>query len=350
MPLAAGLIMVAWVLALGEPGRGPEATPPPVAVPPWSGPPTVDTPGVLADGANYTPRLYLDPQTSVGVATAADGAARIIVARASGGFTELRSRPGQDRMQVSGFAADGDTLVWMETTARQSGGSVTTLWRTSLAGQTPPVQVTTNVGETSFYGQSAEVLIVDGRIQWTSLVTGEPPRTEVRSVAITGGQVSTRRIDGEFLLSTTPWAVSVPAGPGSPVTLLNLTSDERLTVTTATDEAAVCDPVWCRVSVTGESGLIGVDVMRPDGSDRQRVADSKVTPVIGAATLLGRYLPLAIDRADGVGLTLYDLTTGTSQLIAPRAGNVAGRGGILWWSTGVGSELTWHALDLSRLP
>jgi hypothetical protein len=65
--------------------------------------------------------------------------------------------------------------------------------------------------------------------------------------------------------------------------------------------------------------------------------------------LLDRFVPLATDRADGVGLNLYDLTTGTTQLVAPRATNVAGRGTILWWSTGLGADLTWHALDLARL-
>ncbi len=115
------------------------------------------------------------------------------------------------------------------------------------------------------------------------------------------------------------------------------------------NEAVVCSPVWCRISVTGEGGLVGIDIMRPDGSQRQRIAGPEASPTIGGAALQDRYIPLATNRADGVGLSVYDLTTGQIQLIAPRGASVGGRGSILWWSTGVGAGLIWHALDLSRL-
>jgi len=76
--------MVVWALALREPVRE-TATPTDTMTPTWDGPATVDIPGVLDDGATYSPRLFLDPQTSVGVATAQDGAVRVILARAPGG-------------------------------------------------------------------------------------------------------------------------------------------------------------------------------------------------------------------------------------------------------------------------
>jgi hypothetical protein len=166
---------------------------------------------------------------------------------------------------------------------------------------------------------------------------------------MTGGQVSSRRVDGEYLLTSTPWATTLPGGPGSAVTLLNLVTNERRTVQPGPDEVAVCDATWCRVTVTGSGGLLGIDLMHPDGADRRRIAGPEGTPTGGDVTLLGRYVPLAIDRADGVGLSVYDLTTGQTQVVAQRAANVGGRGGVLWWSTGVGPETTWHALDLSGL-
>lgn len=346
MPLVAGLAVVAWALALGEPTRSPEATPTPISVVPTWTAPTVDVPGVLADGATYAPRLYLTPDTSVGVATGADGAVRVILARAAGSFTELRSLPATENAQVNGFAVEGDTLVWMESTTRDGATPTTTLWRATWSASTSPVPVTADTGAPSFAGFATDVVIGGGTVYWTALGGSG---TQVRSVPVTGGQVAIRSIEGEYRLTAWPWVVTATAGPGSPVTLINLDTEERVDVSPEDGEAAVCDPVWCRVSVLGEAGLIAIDVMRPDRSQRRRIAEEKATPTIGDATLLDRYVPLAVDRADGVGLSLYDLTTGVSRVVATRAANIAGRGGILWWSTGSGPDLTWHSLDLAAL-
>jgi hypothetical protein len=134
------------------------------------------------------------------------------------------------------------------------------------------------------------------------------------------------------------------------VKLYNPDTGVTVPVVTGPGDAAVCDPTWCRVTVTGAGGLLGIDMMHPDGSGRQRIAGSTSTPTVADPTLLGRYVPLATDRPDGVGLELYDLTSGHTVLLAEHTGNVAGRGGVLWWSTGLGSALTWHALDLATLP
>ena len=90
--------------------------------------------------------------------------------------------------------------------------------------------------------------------------------------------------------------------------------------------------------------------MRPDSSERRRIAGPEATPTAADTTLLGRYVPLATELTDGVGLSIYDVTNDETLLVAQRAANVGGRGAVLWWSTGLGSQLTWHALDLSRLP
>jgi hypothetical protein len=344
VPLVAGLAMVVWALALGEPARPPAATQSPIVVPTWSGPDTVDLSGALVDGSAYTPRLYVAADTSVGVAVAADGSLRVVLARSPGSFTELHARPAADAAQVGGFAIAGDTVVWMETTTRGSS-----LWRASLAAGGPAAQVTTDTGEISFSGLPTEVQLRDGEVRWTARASGSTPRTELRSVQVTGGRVSWDRVDGELLLSAPPWAVSVPGGPGSPVVLRNLDTDETTTLTPAPNEAATCSPTWCRNPVPGTAGLAGVDILRPDGTDRRTVAGPEATPTAADAVLLDRYVPLAIDRDDGVGLSVYDIDSGKLRQVALRAADVGGRGGILWWSTGLGTQLTWHALDLSRL-
>jgi hypothetical protein len=349
LPLVAGLAVAGWALTLGEPSRGPEEAQLPIAVPTWSAPATVDVPGVLADGATYAPRLYLDPETSVGVATGEDGSVRVILARAAGSFTELRRLGADENAQVNGFAVEGDTLVWMESTTRTGATPATTLWRSSWRGDTAPVQVTPDTGAPSFAGFATDVVISGGTVSWTSLALDGSGATQVRSVPVTGGQVTVLPLDGEFRLTVPPWAVTAVAGPGRPVTLINLETGEEIDANPGDNGALVCDPVWCRVAVTGDAGLAGIDLMHPDGSQRRRVAGPEATPTIGDATLLDRYVPLAVDRAEGVGLSLHDLTTGQTQLVAVHASNVAGRGGILWWSTGTGAQLTWHSLDLSAL-
>jgi len=349
--LVVGMASVAWALALGEPARAPQAAAVPINVAPtWTAPPTVDVPGVLADGATYAPRLYLTADTSVGIATGADGAVRVILARASGSFTELRNLSATENAQVNGFAVEDDTLVWMESTTGGGGEPTSTLWRTTWSADVSPAPVTSDTGSPSFTGFATDVVVSGGAVSWTSLPLSGSGATQVRSVPLAGGEVSVQDLGGEYRLSVPPWAVTAVSGPGHPVTLLNLATGEQIAVTTGSAEAAVCDPAWCRVTVTGSGGLVGIDVMRPDGSQRSRVGGPEATPTIGDATLLDRYVPLAVDREDGVGLNLVDLITGETQLVAARATNVAGREGFVWWSTGAGSELTWHALDLTRLP
>ena len=347
LPLVVGLAVVGWALALGEPARPPQPASVPISVVPTWTAPTVDIPGVLADRATYAPRLYLTPETSVGIATSADGAVRVILARATGSFTELRNLPASENALVNGFAAEGDTLVWMESTTRDGVAPATTLWRAAWGADTPPVRVTADTGAPSFTGYATDVVISGATVSWTALVSGS---TQVRSVPVTGGEVNVRPLDGEYRLSAPPWVVTAGAGPGQPVRLVNLDTGERIDVRTEPTEAAFCDPVWCRISVTGDAGLAGIDVMHPDGSQRRRLTGPEATPPIGDATLLDRYVPLAVDRADGVGLSIADLSTGQTRLVADHATNISGRGGIVWWSTGNGPQLTWHALDLTLLP
>jgi hypothetical protein len=349
--LAVALVAIGYALTLGDPAPVPTPASSPFAtvVPTWHGPTPVDVRGLLADGATYTPRVFLSGTISAGVATAPDGTVQVVLDTAGGSATELRRLAPADHAQVNGFAVGGDTLVWMETVARTGAAPVTTLWRTTWKSAAKPVSVTTNTGAVNFFGLQSDVVVQDGKAYWTAVGPGAAT-TEVRSVPLTGGTVTTRRLTGEYAMSGWPWVVSVTGGKGNPVLLHDLNTDTVVTVTTAATELPVCGPTWCRVSVTNESGLVGIDVMHPDGSARRRIAGPEATPTIADATLLDRYVPLITDRGAGrIGLSLFDLTTANTDLVAIEVANVQGRDGVLWWSTGVGSALVWHAVDLRAI-
>ncbi len=350
--LAAVVGLVVLLLTLRDPARQPDPGSSPLAVAPtWAGPKPVDVSGMLSDGATYVPRLFLTAETSVGIATSADGTVRVMLANPPGTFTELRRLNASDSPQINGFAVGGDALVWMESVARSGGVLTTTLWRTAWRTGARPTEVTTNTGDATFYGLESDVVIADATVTWTAIAPGPSNETEVRSVALTGGQVSIKRLPGEYGLSSPPWVVTVPTGTGGAVTLVNLTTNAATTVTTGPTEAAACSPTWCRMAVTSDAALVGIELMRPDGSDRRKIAGGEATPTIADPTLLDRWVPLATDRGDGgVGLSIYDLESGKTDLVTPNAANVQGRNGVLWWSTGAGTTLTWHAVDLRQIP
>ena len=46
---------------------------------------------------------------------------------------------------------------------------------------------------------------------------------------------------------------------------------------------------------------------------------------------------------------LYDIKAARLVVVADAVGQVAGRQGVLWWSTGGPQTITWHSLDLTTL-
>jgi hypothetical protein len=168
---------------------------------------------------------------------------------------------------------------------------------------------------------------------------------------MTGGTVAIQRLPGQYALLTPPWAVTLSASRGQPLEMVNLSTNQRVKVTTNVSEVATCSPTWCRMLVVNVDTLVRIDLQRPDGSQRRRIAGSEATPTITDVAILDRYVPLKTDRTGGgpvseVGLSLYDITTDRTDLVATGVANVQARAGILWWSTGLGDDLTWHAIDL----
>jgi hypothetical protein len=354
--LLVALVAVVRLLTLPDPGRAPADAPegPPLAVvPTWTGPRPVDTPGTLADGAEYLPRLYLSPETSVGIAASSDGeSVRVVIREAGGRSTELHRIDAADHPEFDGFAVSADTVVWAETLSPSDQPVATTIWRTNWRTQSRPAAVTDDTGAANFYGGQYDIVVRSGRAYWVAFAPGEKVVTEVRSVRLTGGPVTVTELDGEFALSTWPWAVSASPGRGTPVQLANLTDGKRVAVPTQVGEVAACGPAWCRMSVLNGDQMVRMDLQRVDGSDRRRIAGSEATPTIADVAVLDRFIPLATDRGDGqpgVGLSLYDITTGRTDLVAVDAASIQARNGMLWWSTGTGVDLRWHAVDLRTL-
>jgi hypothetical protein len=351
--LLGAMVVVALALTLPEPARNQApVVGPRLAVPTWSGPEPVNSAGTLADGAAYTPRVYLTAETSAGVAASPDGSFHRVLLRSPGErVTELRRVAAAELPQFDGFAADDDTLVWAESVSGAGAPVRTTLWRSAWRAGGKATQITADTGEATFFGGAYDLVVRAGRVWWVSAAPDNV--TEIRSVALGGGPMAIKRLNGQYVLTAAPWAVSLGGGRGTPVELVNLDSDQRVKVPTNAAEIATCGPIWCRMAVVGEAdALVRLDLQRPDGSQRRRIAGNEATPTIAEVALLDRFVPLKIDAGSAPGaadLSLVDVASGRTDLVATGVANVQGRDGVLWWSTGAGADLVWHAIDLRTL-
>jgi hypothetical protein len=351
--VAAGAVAVAAVvLAVILLWPGHESTPdhesagPPALT--WSGPAPRSFSGQLSDGTAYQPRLFLTANDSVGVALTPDGSAWRVLARVNGAVAELRRVPASDAPQFDGFAVSGDTVVWAESATKAGADVRTTLYRSNWRTGAKAVAITPNTGDPSFSGSAYDLVVRDGKVYWAAPAAGSG--TEIRSVALTGGTVAATRLDGAFELSAAPWVVTGGAAQGKPVELVNLTTNQKVTVSVAASETATCGPTWCRIAVLGEGGLVRLDLEHPDGSQRRRIAGPEATPTIDQVALLDRFVPLKTDLPNGgAGLSLYDIDNGRTSLVAIGVANIAAAGALLWWSTGSGTSVAWSALDLSAV-
>jgi hypothetical protein len=351
--LLVAVVAVVRLLTLPEPPHAAvaETELPLTVVPNWTGPAAVTVPGRLADGTAYSPRIFLTAQDSVGIAETPDNAFwRVLLLGEGGRITELRRVAVAELPQFDGFAADGDTLVWAESVSKAGADLRTTLWRGNWRTGVKAVAITSNTGEASFLNREFDLVIAAGRVSWAAVGAGE--QTEVRSVALAGGQVSIQRLAGQYALTGVGWAVSMSGGRGSSVDLINLGTNEVVKVGTGAAEIATCNPRWCRMAILGANNeLVRIDLQHTDGSARRRIAGNEATPTITDVAMLDRFVPLKTDRGAGgpaseAGLSIYDTTTDRTDLVASGVANVQGYGGMLWWSTGTGDDLLWHALDL----
>jgi hypothetical protein len=350
--LAAGGTLIALPSAAPGPPREPETL---TVDQVWPTARPVDIPGDLPDGPAYNPVFFIDTRVSLGTAPSPNGThLRLVLRSADGALRELRRLPIAGNPQYGGFTMSGDEVAWAESTTDDNGKGRTEMWLADLKSDLPPRRLATDTGDVVFFNSRYDMLINGGRLYWAAVAPTEQAATEVRSVALTGGRVSVRTEPGAWALSAWPWLVSAGSGQSGPVQLRNPDARKLIEVDTTSTELATCSPVWCRVLVLAGEGPTRIDVMRPDGGDRQRMAGGTASAAVTDVALLDRFevLSLASPTNTAVGtqqLLLYDVTRKRGVLVADGVGAVQCRGGVLWWSTGDDENLAWHALDLRTL-
>lgn len=341
-------------MALPAPERAPDG--PLTLATAWPKARVVDSPALLTDGAVFTPLHYLDAATAVGTAPSQDRTAvRLLLRGADGTVRQLRSLPERLAPQFGGFVASGDDLVWAESTTSLDGRGVTQIQRASWRAPGAPAALTTDTGDAVFFNSQYDLVVADGAVHWVAAARTSTPVTEVRSVPLTGGTVTVRRVDGAYALSAWPWLVSAGSGQTGPVSLRDLRSGTTVAVAAQPTELVSCSATWCRVLVlSGGAGPARMELMRPDGVERQKVAAGQVSASVPDVAVLDRFEVLSQSGSDGSPtssqrLMLYDIAKRRTVPVATGVGTVQCRSGLLWWSTGDNEALTWHTLDLHTL-
>ena len=334
------------VLLLAPPGDKSSSVTPLTAGLAWPRAQRGSLPATLPDGSAYTPAWFLDASTSIGTALSRDGAfLRLLIRRPDGSQRQLRRLPVRGNPSFSAITAGGDVAVWAE----GDGDLRPQLWAVDLRDGRPPRRLTADMGEARFYLSEYDLVIADGRVRWVAAAGGNEA-TEVRSVALTGGAVRLERQPGTWQLSAWPWMVDgVTSGAGA-TTLKNLVTGGSLAVRADPRAVTNCGPLWCRaVSLTEEGTRL--DLMRPDGTSRHKIAEGPMETVTADVGVLGRFEVYAetggnADFSGNVRLMIYDIAGRRTVQISPDAANVGYRGGVLWWSTGTAEVFLRHSLDL----
>jgi hypothetical protein len=361
--LAAGGLLI----LLPRPGPAPAsplvvgtatATPPVALATVWPSARTATDDGRLDDGTRFTPRAYIDLDTAVGTAPTADGSAIRILLRRASGVTELRRVARNVTPEIGGFAVSGDTLVWGELTYPPGVDQLTQLWRLDWRSNDPPVLLTSDGGYAVFYQTQFDVEIVADVVYWVANDFAGLAATQVRSIPLTGGSVTVLRKElGTYALSAWPWMVTPYSGRLDPARMVNIETGQQILVPHEPGELVRCTPTWCRAGITGNVKLVRIDLERPDGSDRRRIAGSEATPILNDVALLDRFEVLVTDgdatpgpgRPPGQRIVLYDIKSQQTVLLDTGVSAAATNGGLLWWSTGEEGSASWTVLDLRDL-
>ncbi|MEU4158967.1 hypothetical protein [Actinoplanes sp. NPDC026670] len=288
------------------------------------------------------PLLFLDATTAVGQVTDGDFV-RLLVEK-DGIARELRRLPAADDPRFEAMTVSGDELIWAES----SGSRPVEIWAVRRDGGDARL-VTADTGNTLFYGNQYDLVVDGGRVHW---VAGEGDKTtQIRSVALTGGKVDVREEPGRWSLSAWPWLTDDTGAQSGQVRMLQMTTRRELRVPFSGAEWGMCAPTWCRVMVMNGEGLARIDVMRPDGADRRRVAGPGTQAAVSDVAVLDRFEILSepgpdFDLTGTAGLVVHDLTTGRTVTLSAAADLAATKDGVLWWSTGTQETAVWHTLDL----
>jgi hypothetical protein len=325
----------------------------------WPTAQQAELPGYLPDGPTFNPVFLLDARTAVGTAADPGGThLRLVLRVADGTVRQLRRLPIDSNPQFTGFTADGDQLAWAET----AQGGRTRMWAADLRTTAPARELTADTGKALFFDSQYDMVIAGGRLHWTAAAAvaaadaaaaadEKEPRTEVRSVALSGGAVDVRTEPGTWALSAWPWLVDGFAEQSGTTLLRNMVTLRDTRVRSSGNESVTCSPRWCRVMVTVGDGLARIDVMHPDGTARKRITGAAATAAVTDVAVLDRFEVLSeagpdTDLTGAARLLVYDLATNRTIDVAGQATGALCRGGVLWWSTGDQDTTVWHTIDL----
>jgi hypothetical protein len=348
LAVALGVVGVALALPSPQPAKPPVAPKALRLADVWPGAKPVTIPGTLPTGASYQPSVVIDPTTSIGVANGADAATTSLVIRAGEAVHTLREMNNERGEALAAVTVADGRIYWAETAETGTGTGQTTVWRADLDGGAAR-RLVSDPGLIYSRDSAYDLQVVDGSVHW---VASDGERGDVRSVPVDGGPVRVRALARPFGLTTWPWATSSTSGDPGDAELLNLVSGERRRAPGGPEEFLSCSPQWCRVTTLIDDGQnIAYGIRRADGSDERELAD---TPMNVDVALTNRFELLASEPSDSVRpyqrLSLYDLTTGRSVVVADAlTGPVGDHGDYLWWSTGDNETLQWHVLDLRQL-
>lgn len=304
-------------------------------------------PANLSDGPAYKPVMFLDARTSIGTAATPDGAyVRLVLRNTDGSVRELRRLPMDDSPLYDNVTVSGDDLAWGEVTQGR-----TRLWTVNLRGGTPARQLTADTGRPLFYGSQYDLVIADGRLHWAVAGQSDRTETEIRSVPLTGGTVQMRTESGRWALTAWPWLVDRATDSTGTGLLRNMSTKRETAVAAVARHRLRCTPTWCRAVAVFPDGNVRIDVLRPDGTGRQRVSRGTTSAPLTDVALLDRFEILSepgpdADLTGNAKLLCYDISTQRTVDISPDAGNVGYRNGVLWWSTGLRDDIVWHSIDL----
>jgi hypothetical protein len=317
----------------------------------WPGVPRADLAATLPDGPLFTPAIFLDATTAVGTAPTPKGDESRLLLRTGRQVRELRRVPLDGNPQFEAFTAADNQIFWAESTA---DSPAVRLWTANRSGGAARM-LTADSGNAVFFGNQYDLVVADGKLHWAAAPGDVGKTTEIRSVPVGGGPVAVRTEPGQWSLSAWPWLVDDGSTSGEP-RLRNLATARDTPIVSSGLDVLTCGPVWCRAMVMGDETLTRIDLVRPNGSDRRKIAGGAAQSAITDVAVLDRFEILSepgpdTDLTGAAALVVYDISTGRTVDVTPDADGAFSRGGLLWWSTATqDEEITWHTLDLRAVP
>ncbi len=313
----------------------------------WAHAQRANMPANLPDGPVFQPLLFLNSTTVLGTASSADAHwIRLVLHEADGSVRTLRRLPYGDGPSFENATVTGDVIAWTEST----GDGPIQIWSADTRTAAPARRLTADTGNFTSSGNQYGLIIAGGRVYWTA-VHGDEDTTELRSTALDGGPIQIRPVSGSWALSAWPWLSNDTGDHVGGTALRNLATGQDVEVRSTGSELTACSPTWCRMMVQNAGGLVEIDEMHADGSDRRRIAGSGARAALTDVAVLDRFEVLSepgpySDLTGTAKLLVFDLKTGGTVDVAADAGTVGYGAGVLWWSTGSNETTTWHSVDL----